>query len=151
MKGFKWLSFLYKFIPDLFHHFAFYIPWFRVNKLRHLLEVCSSGPNSAKYNLIGFKSPESTEDVRCENSLSSRWVCTHIIFRTAIVYILMQKITVVWFDDILKWILWDIIFIKCQIWLRLDLYFNKRSRDFSLLMDILAESSGIVQSLRSYK
>jgi hypothetical protein len=30
----------------------------------------------------------------------------------------------------------------------LELYFEKRSRDFSLLMDILAESSGIVQSLR---
>ena len=31
---------------------------------------------------------------------------------------------------------------------RLDLYFDKNSRDFGLLMDLLAESSGIVQSLR---
>ena len=28
------------------------------------------------------------------------------------------------------------------------MYFDKQSRDFSLLMDLLAESSGIVQSLR---
>ncbi|XP_023339347.1 uncharacterized protein LOC111709704 isoform X2 [Eurytemora carolleeae] len=31
---------------------------------------------------------------------------------------------------------------------RLEMYFDKKSRDFSLLMDLLAESSGIVQSLR---
>ena len=32
--------------------------------------------------------------------------------------------------------------------IKLDLYFDKRSRDFGLLMDLLAEASGIVQSLR---
>ena len=30
----------------------------------------------------------------------------------------------------------------------LDLYFDKKSKDFGLLMDMLAEASGIVQSLR---
>ena len=32
--------------------------------------------------------------------------------------------------------------------IRLDLYFGEKSRDFGLLMDLLAEASGIVQSLR---
>ena len=32
--------------------------------------------------------------------------------------------------------------------IRLDLYFDKKSMDFGLLMDLLAEASGIVQSLR---
>ena len=32
--------------------------------------------------------------------------------------------------------------------IRLDLYFDKKSLDFGLLMDLLAEASGIVQSLR---
>ena len=31
---------------------------------------------------------------------------------------------------------------------RLDLYFDKKSLDFGHLMDLLAEASGIVQSLR---
>ena len=31
---------------------------------------------------------------------------------------------------------------------RLDMYYDKRSRDFGLLMDLLAESSGLVQPLR---
>ena len=33
--------------------------------------------------------------------------------------------------------------------IKLDLYFDKTSRDFGLLMDLLAEASGLVQSLRS--
>ena len=32
--------------------------------------------------------------------------------------------------------------------IRLDLYFDKKSKDFGLLMDLLAEASGLVQSLR---
>ena len=32
--------------------------------------------------------------------------------------------------------------------IKLDLYFDKSSRDFGLLMDLLAEASGLVQSLR---
>ena len=32
--------------------------------------------------------------------------------------------------------------------IRLDLYFDKKSMDFGLLMDLLAEASGLVQSLR---
>ena len=32
--------------------------------------------------------------------------------------------------------------------IRLDLYFGEKSKDFGLLMDLLAEASGIVQSLR---
>ena len=31
---------------------------------------------------------------------------------------------------------------------RLDMYYDKKSRDFGLLMDLLAESSGLVQPLR---
>ena len=30
----------------------------------------------------------------------------------------------------------------------LDLYFDDKSQDFGLLMDLLAEASGVVQSLR---